>query len=287
MASFLPASDSAADTTAIPAVPSAATEKLIVESNASAGAGTAAAAAARGAGANFVRALPARGLTVAFFAILFVWLYGAEGGVGTDQSSLFGLHALLMSLFTFIVLQESVLCFFAPSFGLSRRARVAFHAVAGVAAAGCLAGGLAAVARYKDLTTEEVNDGEWLFPYFHLFSPHAWAGVALGSVFAVQLVFGLLRLAGPATALTAATAAGRSHALVGAAVYIGAAAVCAMGFQDMQSSDLAWLDINANMSAAMGMDDGYMQDSSYSVYAAVSPILIFLIVLSVFFTKAL
>ena len=56
--------------------------------------------------------------SICFFAVLFVWIYEAEGGIGTSFLNIFGLHALFMSLFVVVFTQESILAFSAPLFGL-------------------------------------------------------------------------------------------------------------------------------------------------------------------------
>jgi len=53
-------------------------------------------------------------LVIIFFVILFLWIYQAEGGIGFNESTVFGWHALLMSLFVVVFTQEAVLSFSAP-----------------------------------------------------------------------------------------------------------------------------------------------------------------------------
>eukprot|EP00667_Euglena_gracilis_P033395 EG_transcript_54240 len=55
-------------------------------------------------------ALP-RLLLVPFLALFFLWVFNAEGGVGLDASSLFGLHAVLMVVFVLICMQEALLVY--------------------------------------------------------------------------------------------------------------------------------------------------------------------------------
>ncbi len=49
-----------------------------------------------------------------YVVILFLWIYEAEGGIGSVDSNLFGWHALLMSFFIVILMQEAVLAYSAP-----------------------------------------------------------------------------------------------------------------------------------------------------------------------------
>ncbi len=52
-----------------------------------------------------------------YLVILFLWIYEAEGGIGSQDNSLFGWHALLMSFFVIVLLQEATLAYASPLIG--------------------------------------------------------------------------------------------------------------------------------------------------------------------------
>ena len=55
-----------------------------------------------------------RVIYLVFFAVLFVWIYQAEGGIGWNEDTVFGVHALLMSLFVVFFTTEALLAYRAP-----------------------------------------------------------------------------------------------------------------------------------------------------------------------------
>jgi hypothetical protein len=108
---------------------------------------------------SLIWALP-RAVTMCFFAVLFVWIYRAEGGLGTTFSNLFGVHALLMSLFVVVFTQESILTFSAPLFKWAEFAastKKRFHVCMHLLGIACCIGGLVAIVYYKALSPQPVS----------------------------------------------------------------------------------------------------------------------------------
>lgn len=109
-------------------------------------------------------------MSACFFGVLFAWIYQAEGGLGTSFLHLFGLHALLMSLFVVMFTQESLLVFAAPLLAASARsqnvhwstlARFArshrFHVLLHFLGMLCCIGGLCAIVYYKQLSPSPIS----------------------------------------------------------------------------------------------------------------------------------
>ena len=74
------------------------------------------------------------------------------------------------------------------------------------------------------------------FPFFTMYSPHSWLGVVTIAFWGLHVIFSLLAGA------MRGSARGElypGHKFVGKFVYILGLATCALGLQDMQSSDLA------------------------------------------------
>ena len=66
----------------------------------------------RGAASCFT--LLPRIIMIIYFITLFVWIYQAEGGLGLIDSSLFGWHALTMSLSVVFFTTEAILIYSSP-----------------------------------------------------------------------------------------------------------------------------------------------------------------------------
>ena len=186
-----------------------------------------------------------------------VWTVQVEGGLGFDASSTFGWHSFLMSLAFPVFLTEAVLLYSAPIVpdaalpvdkGRRRTLLRSLHVVLHSLSLICAILALVGIASYKHLN--EVGEGSssqlgsqfeidgFTFPFFTLFTPHSWIGVATLLLWGVQAGLRLAVYAVPSMA----AAVGRWHAFLGKAIYVSALAACAMGFMDMQSSDLGGAD---------------------------------------------
>ncbi|KAJ3073929.1 hypothetical protein HDU98_000316 [Podochytrium sp. JEL0797] len=219
----------------------------------------------------------ARIFTVIFFVILFLWTYNAEGGLGLVEANLFGLHALGMSLFVLICTQESILVFTdVPFFGTliaNRTTKTLIHIVLHFAGILLATGALVAIVYYKNLSGDPL-----VFPYYHVYSPHSWVGIVILSLWIIQLA---TKLAG---------APKKYHVFLGKAIYLAGLAACAMGLQDMQSSDLASSSTpdqvaNATMSMS-GMEmAGYLPNSNMAQYAAGGSIVLLFQGIATFFVQ--
>lgn len=193
-------------------------------------------------------------LAVIFFIILFLWIYQAEGGIGSNETNLFGLHALLMAFFIVVFTQEAVLTFSAPllvTFTSNRKALMYiflflidfkltnfhsilryFHISCHVIGICCAVGGLVGIVYYKSLSAQPI-----IYPFFTLYSPHSWMGVALLSLWVIQLTGGIFAQLFPNNPKVQGLVY-MSHRYLGKVIYAVGLATCAMGLQDMQSSNL-------------------------------------------------
>ncbi|KAJ3196365.1 hypothetical protein HK101_009178 [Irineochytrium annulatum] len=140
-------------------------------------------------------------------------------------------------------------------------------------------GGLVAIIAYKNL-----SDQPPAFPFFHLYSPHSWAGIAFLALYILQFIGGA---ASQAITLSARThrITRRLHALLGDACYILGVAVCAMGFQDMQGSDLAESSPPMDMMNMTMNMTGYYPDSNLARYASANTLLLIVIAIAVYVAK--
>ena len=178
-------------------------------------------------------ALP-RVIVVIYLCVLFAWIFLAEGGIGVEDSSLFGLHALGMSMFGIVCAVESALAFRTPWLPSEPEKRKMYHAAFHVLGLACGIGGLVAIVYYKQLAPPAADDdvyaalGSQYFPYFTLYSPHSWLGIVFLSLWVFQL---LARFLPQIT--------GTVHSFIGLSLFVLGLGVSALGFQDMQSSDLA------------------------------------------------
>jgi len=71
----------------------------------------------------FARSVLPRVVVVIFFIVLFLWIYQAEGGIGFQEATVFGWHALLMSLFIVVFTQEALLAYSSPLIGFFTKNR--------------------------------------------------------------------------------------------------------------------------------------------------------------------
>jgi len=225
-------------------------------------------------------------VTVVFLITLLLWIFQAEGGLGFDETTIFGLHALLMSLFV-IFTQESILAFSAPLIGPITKKRFIlkfYHAGLHFLSMVCFICGLVAIAYYKSLSPEPI-----VFPFYTLYSPHSWIGVALLSLWTLQvLAVGYVFVMSVLAPSYKYPSFFTYHRYLGKCVYAVGLATCAMGFQDMQSSDLAGsTPPGTNMTDMMMMNmtmAGYYPDSDLAQYASAGSLLL---LISGLFTFAL
>jgi hypothetical protein len=211
-------------------------------------------------------------VVVVYLIILFLWIYQAQGGLGFTSTTVFGLHALLMSAFVVVFIQEAILSFSSPLLGVALRSpgtQRVWHVLLHLGSLAFGICGMVAIVYYKSL-----SGPPYAFPFFTLYSPHSWLGVAVLSLWALQALLKLVNLA--LSSLDRTPSDGRVekfrrvHEFTGKVIYVAGLATLAMGFQDMQSSDLA------------GGDDAYPYNGQLATYAAVSPILLLLIGMGVF-----
>jgi len=243
---------------------------------------------------TFLRVLP-RGLMIIYFVLLFIWIWGAEGGLGTDFLSIFGMHGLFMSIFVVFAMQESLLTFVAPVLGgidartghpilvsLKRAFRgknchVMLHFIGVV----CCMVGLAGIIQYKALAPSPT-----VFPFYSMYSPHSWLAVTFLSLWGMQWALGLYVFWWDPSSYSSLA---KYHRFLGRVVYVTGLAVCALGLADMQSSDLAGSvppyvnTVNFTQDQIDGM--GYYPDSAYARYSSFMVLLLLFQGILVFIPK--
>lgn len=131
--------------------------------------------------------------------VLFAWLYQAQGGVGIRDTGLFGLHALLMSLFVLVFTQEATLSFAAPLLGSltsNKAVFIKFHITCHILGLLSAIGGLVAIVYYKNLAPPTTFNGmtTTIFPFFHLYSPHSWLGIAFLALYSLQFALSIFKV---------------------------------------------------------------------------------------------
>jgi len=89
-------------------------------------------------------------------------------------------------------------------------------------------GGVIAIVEYKALSPTPVD-----FPFYTMYSPHSWLAICLLGLWGIQFAGGAL------SSWFQFAIWRKYHHFLGRLVYGVALATCALGFQDMQSSDLA------------------------------------------------
>ncbi|KAI8605925.1 eukaryotic cytochrome b561-domain-containing protein [Dissophora ornata] len=224
----------------------------------------------------FGRLILPRLIVVVFLIVLFLWIYQAEGGIGFQEATLFGWHALLMSLFVVVFTQEALLAYSSPLIGFFTKNRTTikyYHVVCHLLGLICAVGGLVAIVYYKKLSSQPV-----VFPYYNVYSPHSWAGIAFLSLWSLQVLAGLnVYIVGKQSA-DRKRSFSKFHRFLGKSVYVVGLATCAMGFQDMQSSDLASSTPMNSTTMTMSMADmeGYFPDSSWAQYSSAGGLLLIL-----------
>jgi len=212
-------------------------------------------------------ALP-RVISFIFLVVLFVWIYQAEGGIGWNEDAVFGLHALLMSLFTVTFITEALLAYRAPLFPKSLIDSKNFHMCCHAGSLFCAVLGIVAIVYYKSMSPQPV-----MFPFYTLYSPHSWLGVTTLLLWFLHIVGGMVLFGLKLVPENMMQTVLQLHHFIGKIVYIFSLATCAMGFQAMQSSDLA--------AGMLGMA-GYTPSSTLAQLACGGALLLAFLGVSVF-----
>jgi len=169
---------------------------------------------------------------VIFLIVLIAWIFTAEGGLGFDESSVFGWHALCMGIFVAFFTQGSVLWYTSPiryfSFfdDKNKGIHVALHSFGAIIAML----GIVSIVYYKSLSPQPI-----VFPFYSVYSPHSWLGIAMLVMWGIQFLLAIVSQF--VTMLK--TRVSKVHKFCGKIIFVTGLATCALGFQDMQSSDLA------------------------------------------------
>ncbi len=227
-----------------------------------------------------------RMLWVPYFAVLCAWIGEAEGGLGATFVSVFGWHALLMSLLVCVFLQEAVLFMSSPlpkggvALQIASVLRTKWtHLILLLLGALCWIGGHIAIVRYKELAPQPAG-----FPFYSMFTPHSWLAASVLVLAAVQPIVAVAAFF-VCTSLRN-TAVAEMHRFLGKAIYFAGLAVCALGFQDMQSSDLCgsvapYVD-TSNFTSAQIDGMGYYPYSTEARLSCAAVVLLFCQGLAVF-----
>jgi len=179
-------------------------------------------------------ALP-RIIVIVFFIVLFVWIYQAEGGIGWTEDSVFGVHALCMSLFAVFFTTEAVLVFRSPLVPHRLMQNMYIHLICHVGGLVCAIVGIVAIVNYKNWSSQPVS-----YPNYTLYTPHSLLGVVTLLLWFVHLSGGFLVFVLSRWPIERyGDQVIQVHHFLGKCVYVLLLVCCAMGLQDMQSSDLA------------------------------------------------
>jgi len=241
-------------------------------------------------------------LIIVFLSVLLVWIIQVEGGLGFTEGSVFGFHALFMSLFVVLFTQEAILAFSSPLLGGPYRNRnfctpslikdFYYHLACHILGLVSLVLGIVAIVYYKKLSPQPP-----VFPFFSVYSPHSWLGIAMLGLWGIQILAGIYThlFAKPEEKLILV----KVHQFLGKVIYVTGLATCALGLQDMQSSDLASssspmnmagsddMSMGNNMDMLMGNGTwmnmtGYFPHSMYAQYSSGCTILLFFLGVTVF-----
>jgi len=237
-------------------------------------------------------------LALLFLIVLLVWIMQAEGGFGWNEATVFGWHALLMGLFIVFFTQEAILSFAAPLFSgpFSRRnnecmrpkyIHVFFHSFGII----CAMLGIVSIVYYKSMSPQPI-----VFPFYSVYSPHSWLGIAVLCLWGVQFAIGTYIYGFGEPNPEQKAILGHIHGYLGKAIYVSGLATCALGLQDMQSSDLA--SSTPPMSGDMGDDtmamgvssgnmSGYFPNSPEAQYSSACTLLLLFTGMATFGTLAL
>jgi len=151
--------------------------------------------------------------------------------------------------------------------------------------------GIVAIVYYKNLSPQPVA-----FPFYAVYSPHSWLGIAVLVLWSVQLVAGIyIHIIGDLSSNDKILLA-KVHRYLGKVIYVAGLATCALGLQDMQSSDLAsstppmpGMQDNMAMGSEMVMGGsmnmtGYYPNSPQAQYSSACTILLLLLGMATFGT---
>jgi hypothetical protein len=222
-----------------------------------------------------------RVVTLIYFAILFAWIFMGEGGLNFEFDGMFGWHALCMSIFILVFMQEAIFGQVAPCACIVRyktKVHLTLHSLGLISAML----GIASIVKYKQL-----SGMEGMFPYNTLYSPHSWLALVFFLLLFIQTLLGVLmhctKWKKPVV----------EHRFLGVSLYVTGMATCALGFQSMQSSDLGgsmqqlmnlamdangtWQDMNVTQ------DMGYFPNSDLANLASVQVVLLMVIAMSTVF----
>jgi hypothetical protein len=202
--------------------------------------------------------------------VLAPWIFLAEGGLGIDFLTIFGWHALMMSL-AVIVLQESILT---PRNAWFKSCKTKVntkwvHSFLNILMFICITGGLIAIVQYKYLSPQPV-----VYPFYIMYSPHSWLAIVFLILLGGQVFLGI------GTHMLTVIPEREYHKFLGIASYTIGLVVCCLGLQDMQSSDLAGsapLGTNTTGFTQSELDDmGYFPNSTNAQLSCIAVILLVL-----------
>jgi len=224
-----------------------------------------------------------RTTTIIFMIILLEWIFQAEGGMGLTEDTVFGLHAFFMALYTVVFIQESILSYSTMELlkhDFNRTALRVYHMIFQILGLVCVIVGITTITYYKSWSTTPI-----VYPFYTMYSPHSWLGVALITLWGLQFLFGLTSWFDAVKRKMATYK--KYHIFVGKVVYVLALATCAMGLQDMQSSDLSSsLSPFVYNQTAVNLDDmnvtGYFPNSNLAQYASSGCILLLIMGINTF-----
>ena len=192
---------------------------------------------------------------VVLLILTLVWVVQVEGSLGFDLDTTFGWHAWFMLMAGPVCLGEALLAVSLPNnLGVlaaadplkRRQHSVLLHLGLHLLSLVFAILGLVAIGYYKQLNAAAT------FPFWSMFSPHSWLGVAVLTLWTLQFIARLLHYAIRSPALRLVS--NRLHLFFGKVIFVSALATCALGFQDMQGSDLS-------------VDVDYMAYQPWSIYA--------------------
>lgn len=186
-----------------------------------------------------------------FIALLVYWILTEQNGFSSSTPSMInpvinatangylGYHALGLSLWAVIFLQESIMSYAAPLFfQASYSVRKAMHIGSQIAGLLMGAGGMTAILWYKNSTISTPVGGTDFtildHPYYIPYSPHAWLG----------LVFFISWIAQCAGRLFPSYMTPERHRFLGRVLYLTGLACCGLGLQQQQTRQLL-TNINA------------------------------------------
>jgi len=222
-------------------------------------------------------------LSMIFLIVLLVWVVQVQGGLGYHELTVFGFHAFLMSLFVVTFTNEAILTYVAPLLPQLTNDRSYlryFHVTCHVLGLTCLILGMIAIVDYKAW-----SDVPTVFPFYTMYSAHSWMGVLTIAFWGIQALYSVVVFYAiqwtPDSAKTKEKLVNFHHFL-GHCTYAFGLATCALGFQDMQSSDLATSTPPGAMNMTMSTMEGYLPDSTFSQLSGAGTVLLATLGMSTF-----